>query len=101
MLLINKHNIQFEERETIHSEFIFWRNYETSVRSIVDELESEDTQLFLEVIEKTSITTQSIKSIWDEFKNVKSQFLRLCGLAKDNLKYISLIMEHYKVYLYQ
>jgi hypothetical protein len=69
------------------------------VRSILGELEAEDTKLFLDVIEKTATTTQGINTIWQEFKNVKLQFIRSCGIAKDNLKYISLIMEHYEVFI--
>ncbi|VVC32081.1 Dynein heavy chain, domain-2,Dynein heavy chain domain,Dynein heavy chain, domain-1,Dynein heavy chain, P- [Cinara cedri] len=90
---------EFRERDTIHSEFTFWSNSEASVRSIMDELESDNTKLFLAVIEKTSITIGTIKNIFDEFKIVKSQFICSCGLAKDNLKYISLIMEHYKDFI--
>jgi len=55
--------------------------------------------LFLDVVEKTSNRIQAIKNIWDEFKIVKLQFIRSCGIAKDNLKYVSLIMEHYKVFI--
>lgn len=88
---------QFQDRDTIHSEYTFWRDSEASVRSILDELESEDTKLFLDVIGKAAITTKTIRNTWEEFNNVKSQFIHSCGLAKDNLKYISLIMENYKV----
>lgn len=65
----------------------------------MDELESDDTKLFLVVIEKTSNTVGAIKNIFDEFNIVKYEFIRSCGLAKENLKYISLIMEHYKVFM--
>lgn len=97
MYPIHSYFKQFQERETIQSELDFWKNSESSVRSIIDELESEDTKLYLDVIKKSSNNVQAIKNIWEEFKSVKSQFIRSSGLAKDNVKYISLIMEHYKV----
>lgn len=63
----------------------------------MDELESDDTKLFLGVVQRTAGTTAAIESIWDEFNGAKTRFRRSCGLAKDNTKYMSLIMEHYQV----
>ncbi|XP_050548556.1 uncharacterized protein LOC126910232 [Daktulosphaira vitifoliae] len=86
--------IEIRERVTIYDEFEFWKSCDEEVRWILDELESNDTKLFLKVIEKSSNNVETLKKTWENFKVGKLQFMHSCSLAKDNFKYISLIVEN-------